>query len=213
MFSPLHILECNLFLPLKLFELGGKYGTSCFINTDTILNKRINNYSLSKSQFRDWLIIYSKSLVCINVSLEHFYGPYDDETKFVTYIVRSIISSIDSIDLTFGRQKRDFIYIDDVVDAFVLIVNQSANLGVGYYNFEIGTSRSTEIRQFVTLVKHIANNSHTKLNFGALPYRQDETMDINIDSTEIMKLGWEPKFTIEEGLKKTICLEKVNLIT
>jgi dTDP-4-dehydrorhamnose reductase len=55
--DPLHVIEANLLLPLKLLELGKKYHVKSFINTDTILDKRINYYSLSKKQFKDWLIV------------------------------------------------------------------------------------------------------------------------------------------------------------
>jgi CDP-paratose synthetase len=40
--DPLHVIEANLLLPLKLLELGKKYHIKSFINTDTILDKRIN---------------------------------------------------------------------------------------------------------------------------------------------------------------------------
>ena len=76
--EPLQIVEANLLLPLRLLELGKNHQTCCFINTDTILNKKINYYSLSKKQFKEWLSAYKKDLICINVALEHFYGPGDD---------------------------------------------------------------------------------------------------------------------------------------
>ena len=206
--SPLALLETNLFLPLKLLQLGSKYATSCFINTDTILDKRVSHYSLSKCQFKDWLKTYARDMICVNVALEHFYGPYDDETKFVTYIIRSLINAVDAIDLTRGEQKRDFIYIDDVVDAFMRIIKHSGSLRNGYFSYEIGSSQTIEIREFVTMVKRLALNTHTHLNFGALPYRENEIMESMVDISNIQKLGWEPLYSIEEGLNKTISLEK-----
>jgi predicted glycosyltransferase involved in capsule biosynthesis len=71
-------------MPLQLLELGKKTRVNCFINTDTILDKRVSYYSLSKNQFREWLELYAKEMICLNVALEHFYGPYDDNTKFVS---------------------------------------------------------------------------------------------------------------------------------
>ena len=206
--DPLHVIEANLLLPLKLLELGKKYHVKSFINTDTILDKRINYYSLSKKQFKDWLIVYKQDYTCVNVLLEHFYGAGDDSTKFVTYIIHNLLKNVDKIDLTRGEQKRDFIYIDDVVDAFVKIINSLDNFNRDFYEFEIGTNHPLSIKQFVELAKQLSGNKHTLLNFGALPYRENEVMNYNVNTSEISKLGWKCNSTVEEGLKKMIELEK-----
>lgn len=200
----LSLLEANLILPLKLLELGRKNGVNCFINTDTLLDKRISEYSLSKNQFKDWLKFYSKQLLCINIALEHFYGPNDDPSKFVSYIVSNMINNIDEIKLTKGEQKRDFIYIEDVVNAFILIIKNMNTLKNGFLNFEIGANDPIKIKDFVLLVKRLTGNSCTKLNFGALPYRENEVVEISADISEIKKLGWSPSVSLEEGLNKTI---------
>ena len=206
--DPISLLEANLILPLNLLQLGRKANVSCFINTDTLLDKRISYYSLSKSQFKEWLKVYSNEITCINIALEHFYGPLDDQSKFVTYIIKNILADVDAIDLTGGDQKRDFIYIDDVVAAFMKIIEHSFGLRCGFINYEIGTSHVISIRDFVSLVKSMARNGRTRLNFGAIPYRDNEVMESRVDITEIRKLNWAPRFTLEEGLKKTIALEK-----
>jgi nucleoside-diphosphate-sugar epimerase len=206
--DPLHVIEANLLLPLKLLELGKKYHIKCFINTDTILDKRINYYSLSKKQFKDWLFVYKQEYTCINVALEHFYGSGDDATKFVTYIVHNLLKNVDKIDLTNGEQKRDFIYIDDVVTAFVKIINSLDNFGQDFYEFEVGTTHTLSIKEFVKLVKQLSGNKHTFLNFGAIPYRENEVMNYYVDTSEISKLGWKCNNTVEEGIKKMIELEQ-----
>jgi len=206
--DPLHVIEANLLLPLKLLELGKKYHVKSFINTDTILDKRINYYSLSKKQFKDWLFVYKQDYTCINVALEHFYGSDDDATKFVTYIVHNLLKNVDKIDLTKGEQKRDFIYIDDVVNAFVKIINSLDNFSQDFYEFEVGTNHPLSIKEFVELAKQLSGNKHTLLNFGALPYRENEVMNYNVNTSEISKLGWKCNSTVEEGLKEMIELEK-----
>lgn len=209
--NPLQIIEANLTLPVKLLELGRKYNAKSFINTDTILDKRINFYSLSKNQFKDWLQNYKNNLVCVNVALEHFYGPGDDKTKFVSYIVDSLINEVEKIDLTKGEQKRDFIYIEDVVSAFLKIINHSINLEKGYYKFELGSEKAITIKEFILAVKKITNNEKTLLNFGGLPYRENEVMDCKADTTEIKKLGWSCAYTVTDGLKKMVTEELINL--
>lgn len=206
--DPLQVIEANLLLPLKLLELGKKYHVKCFVNTDTILDKRINYYSLSKKQFKDWLFVYKQDLTCINVALEHFYGSGDDATKFVTYIVHNLLKNVDKIDLTKGEQKRDFIYVDDVVSAFLKIINSSDNFSQDFYEFEVGTNNPLSIKEFVELAKQLSGNKHTILNFGAIPYRENEVMNYYVNISEISKLGWKCNYTVEEGLKKMIESEK-----
>ena len=203
----LSLLEANLMLPLKLLQLGHAHGVTTFINTDTILDKRVSYYALSKSQFKDWLRTYSSDMVCINIALEHFYGPNDDESKFVTYIINRILSGVERIDLTPGEQQRDFIYIDDVVKAFMKVITSNPS-EAGFYSYEVGTNINTSIRVFVEMVQRLACNTSTQLNFGGIAYRDNEVMNSFVDTSAIRRLGWAPEVTLEDGLKETINFER-----
>ncbi len=205
--SIVDIVESNLMLPLKLLSLSQVYNVKTFINTDTLLDKRISSYALSKKQFRNWLQFYSNNMTCINVSLEHFFGPKDDSTKFVTYIIKSLIEEVEKLDLTAGEQERDFIYIDDVVEAFIVII-QNINNQNGFYEYEIGSGVNIKIKDFILKTADILENTTTKLNFGALPYRENEVMRSHVNLTEIYKLGWSPKNNFVDGLYRTIKLER-----
>lgn len=209
--SSTDILQANLILPLRLLELGEKYGTKCFINTDTVLDMRVSEYSLSKNQFKQWLKTFAKKMVCVNVEIEHFYGPDDDHSKFVSSIIHSLLMKVDKIDLTMGEQKRCFIYIDDVVDAFVKIINRSNYLERGYFNFQVGSEEAIKIREFVEKVKALTGNTVTKLNFGALQYRTNEVMSLALNLSELKRLGWKQNITLDGGLIKTVKIEKSNL--
>ena len=210
--EPKNLIESNLIYPLELLDLGSKEGISCFINTDTILDRRVNHYSLSKKQFREWFEVYSNSMICINVALEHFYGPNDDKSKFISFIINKLLSSQKSIDLTAGEQERDFIYISDVVSAFIFIINEIPKLSSNVINYEIATDNPIKLRDFVELSKKLTK-SEISLDFGALPYRKNEIMKLNVDTSQIRKLGWEPKVPLAEGLQKTIEFERRVLET
>jgi len=206
--EPSSIIEANLILPLKLIELCERNNVKCFINTDTFLDKRINHYSLSKKQFKEWLATYSKNLICINIVLEHFYGAFDDKTKFVSYIIEKFLSNSPEIDLTLGEQKRDFIYIDDIVSAFNCVINNIDIMSNGVFDYEIGTNKQIRIRDFVEMIKGIIGNTTTRVNYGAIPYRENEIMESIVDTRKIIALGWTPRTLLHDGLKKTIELEK-----
>jgi len=203
----LDVVTANLLLPLKLLQLGIKHGVRTFVNTDTVIDKRVNYYSLSKKQFLEWLQGASDKIQCLNISLEHFYGPFDDESKFTTMIIHKLLRNEPSIALTRGEQKRQFIYIDDVVEAFVTVLNHKESLNRSYAAFEVGTSESVSIRDFVLKARDIVGNSETQLDFGAVAYRENELMESRTDISALRNLGWEPRISLDQGIRKTILRE------
>lgn len=211
--NPIELVQANLMLPLRLLHLSLEYNVKVFVNTDTILDKRVSQYSLSKKQFFEWLQLYSNKLVCINVALEHFYGPMDDDSKFLSFVVKQLLEGVPSIALTAGEQKRDFIYIDDVVSAFLTILPQVETKAFGFYEFQIGTGKTTRIKDVIEKAKLICGNEKSVLNFGALPYRYHEVMESSVDLQAISALGWKPTIELKDGLQRMIELEKKRLVS
>jgi len=205
------IIQANIFLPLKILQIAENYPIKTFINTDTMLDKTVSYYSLSKKHFLDWLYLFSQKMVCISAALEHFYGPFDDRSKFVSKIILDLLHEVDFIDLTLGEQKRDFIYIDDVVEAFMTLVNFSFDVPNNLYRYEIGTGKNIEIREFVQTVKTMTGNKVTRLNFGMLPYRENEIMESHVDISMLSRLGWRPQISLVEGLRYTIEQERSSI--
>lgn len=202
-------IEANLILPLRLLKRAIENKLEFFINTDTILDKRINYYSLSKAQFKDWLVFFSGQIKAVNIELEHFYGKGDDTSKFVSKIIRDLAKNeAKDIELTLGEQKRSFIYIDDVVNAFKVILSSVNNTQEGFTSFQVGSKHQIAIRDFVTLVKELCENTQTQLKFGALPYRKNEVMEVNLDIAPLEKLGWTERTSLKDGLTETIRFDR-----
>ena len=201
--SPLEVFKANTQLPLELLEAAALFNTNTFFNTDTILDENLNAYSLSKKQFRQWGKSYADSgkIRFVNIRLEHIFGPDDDPSKFTTWIIRQCLANVPIISLTKGEQKRDFIYINDVVSAYLLllkkVVNEKKWLEIG-----LGSGQPVMIKEFVEAV-HEITHSHSKLNFGALPYRQNEIMESAADVSFMQKAGWKIKWDLLSGLKKS----------
>ncbi len=196
------IYDVNLNFPLKLLEHSLRFNTDTFFNTDTILSKYLNWYALSKKQFSEigQQFAHLGKINFIDAKLEHMYGEDDSNTKFVTFMLEALQSNQAELKLTAGEQRRDFIYVDDVVDAYWKILTAQGN-DKKYRQYELGTGKTISIKELVTLAKAITK-SHTKLVFGAIPYRENEIMESKADISGLQAIGWNPQTLIREGLKK-----------
>ncbi|MBI5150462.1 MAG: NAD-dependent epimerase/dehydratase family protein [Candidatus Omnitrophica bacterium] len=200
------VLETNLLFPLKLLENGMRVHVPLFINTDTVLGKYTTPYSLSKKQFLEWLAYYNQEIKIINVKLEHFYGPMDDEHNFVTRAIRKLLRNED-LDLTPCDQKRDFIYISDVVNAYAAILEHASQIQQPFMEFEVGTGVSLPLKDLLFRMRTLCGST-SRLNFGALPYRKNEMMDSLVNISTLAQYHWSPRVSLEEGLCQTIQYEK-----
>ena len=203
--SPYEIFEANTGFPLKLLDAASMANVSKFINTDTILDKYLNLYSLSKNHLLEWGKFYSmrNKIEFINMRLEHFYGSDDDDSKFTSYVINKCNSNTKTLQLTSGEQKRDFIYIDDVVTAYTTVLKRVNSHNKWFDEYDVGSGNSSSIKDFVEMVRRLTN-SNIELNFGALPYRKNEVMNSKADVKRLIDLGWKCKYNLEEGLKLTI---------
>ena len=97
-----------------------------------------------------------------------------------------------------GKESRDFVYIDDVVDATILgIEKDEAN----YEVFNVGLGLAIDVNKVAsTLVKEYKSNSKISISGN---YRLGDIKDNYADLTKIQtKLGFEPKVSFEEGIKR-----------
>ena len=207
------LLYANTVFPLHLLELGCLFNTETFFNTDTSLNKNFNNYSLSKKQFMEWgkQLAYQKKIRFINIQLERIFGFDDDDSKFIPYLIKSCLKNVPYINLTPGEQQRDFIYIYDVLSAYSLLLNLADHQPKWYQDYDLGSGEVVTLQKFVETVKCLTNSS-TELRFGAIPYRANEIMISQANLSKLQRLGWQPNFTLEDGLRQTIALYTNNQI-
>lgn len=209
------IINSNLILPVSILELCDKYGINAFINTDTFFTvdteypDNLNSYVFSKKHFLDYAknIVNNGDVKLINVKVEHLYGKFDDPLKFIPYTITKFIHNEKYLDLTAGEQKRDFIYIDDAVSAYIKLIENYHKLEDKITFFELGTGNAIPISELVKMINKLCNSS-TKIRFGALPYRKNEIMCSKANIECFKKLGWYPKIDLAEGLKEVIQFEK-----
>lgn len=199
------IVEVNTVYPLKLLETALTVGVPAFLNADTSLNKYLNAYALSKKQFTEWGSYFANAgkIRFLNARLEHFYGPGDDASKFTSHVIQSCLANVPELKLTLGEQKRDFIYIDDAVDALLRVLGKSDSLTGMFIEFDVGSGEAVSIREFVETVHRLAHAT-TQLYFGALPYRKGEVKMAQANISFLNHIGWYPKHTLTKGIELTM---------
>ncbi|WP_018403792.1 NAD-dependent epimerase/dehydratase family protein [Marinobacter gelidimuriae] len=203
--SAYKVAETNIMFALQLLDAATSFNVNTFINSGTLLPKYLNAYSLSKKHFAEWLKQRSDKVQAINLKLEHMYGPKDDQTKFVPWLISQFEQGVERVSLTEGKQQRDFIYIDDVISAYLLTL-QKANQLPEYSDFDVGTGRLTSVFEFVTALyenyKRLNPNTVTQLGFGDIPMREGEIMAVEVDNKALKTLGWNAKILQNEGFER-----------
>ncbi|HEV3028855.1 MAG TPA: NAD-dependent epimerase/dehydratase family protein [Planctomycetota bacterium] len=133
-----------------------------------------------------------------------FYGPRERPDRLIPFAIRSILRS-EEIRMTGGKQERDFIHVDDVVEAYLQAGRTPVAAGE---IFNIGSGRATTVRAAVERIRDLAGSSAV-LKLGAIPYRPNELWHLCADIGEARKrLKWTPKIGLEEGLRRTLEWER-----
>ena len=128
------------------------------------------------------------------------YGPGEHANRLIPH---TILSALDGreIRMTEGRQQRDVIFVDDVIDAFCLAAAKPVAAGSV---FNIGSGVGTPVRALVERLLQLMGNPVKPL-MGALPTRADEIMEMSADITSAKThLGWTPRTSLDDGLRRTI---------
>jgi UDP-glucose 4-epimerase len=101
-----------------------------------------------------------------------------------------------------GHQSRDFIYIDDVVDAWVAALTNPETYG---RVFNLGSGQRLSIRQLADHVLSAFDRSYGNDTAVYAPGRSGEQRHVEADITRARKvLGWEPKVPFDKGLMETV---------
>ena len=201
------MVENNVLFALRVVDAALEHGVSTFINTDTFLPPSVSAYALSKRQSLDWLRQFSDRMKFLNIRIEHMYGPGDDSAKLVPWLLNQFDSNVHRIALTSGAQKRDFIYITDVVAAFLTVLKNNKKLSTNT-TIEVGTGQSLAVKDFIlNLFSHYEQKfglCKTTLGFGEAPYRANEVMDIRVNPSTLNALGWFPQVSLDSGIEQTL---------
>jgi CDP-paratose synthetase len=214
--SFVQLLDANVRFGLLLLQAAGNLPHPvAFFQAGTVLPPEVSPYALGKHQLAQWGQMISSlpdsPVHFLHVRLQHLYGPDRDPSKFPVQVLLACMKNLPELPLTSGEQLRDFIYIEDAVAAFVVLMENWTKLEKTC-EVEMGSGRAVSVRTFVETI-HRLTGSTTALRFGALPYRPNEAMFCESDNTLLENLGWRPRYDLESWLEKTMAFIQSNLLT
>ena len=127
------------------------------------------------------------------------YGPWESASRFVPTVMRALRSGAD-LPLTRPGIRRDFIYVDDVIDACLLAGSSMSGLGE---IINIGSGRQWSNEELADLAQRVAG-VRIRVRSGAFPPRPADAGHwvANIEKARAF-LGWSPKRSLEQGLTET----------
>ena len=125
-------------------------------------------------------------------------GLLDHPGKLIPQVVMALRENRD-IDLSPCDQSRDFLAIDDLVDAYhrlALDMKQSRSVEI----VNVASGHAKPVRQLLCEIADALGADHSRLRFGNLALRHDEPQIISADVTKLSRLGWVPKVSITTSL-------------
>ena len=161
-----------------------------------------SHYAVSKAAAANLIQFFGRkqALPCVNLRLYSVYGPLEDSSRLIPAIVGSGVEGRypEFVD---PRISRDFIYIDDAIDAFL---TTAVNLEAGDFgtSFNVGSGDKTTIGDLAEITREVFSIGQEPV--FTMPNRTWDLVDWYSDSTRFRtRFGWQPKTSMREGLLRT----------
>jgi nucleoside-diphosphate-sugar epimerase len=151
------------------------------------------------------------SLLCTQYGEEHgipwcilrffsLFGPWERPSRFIPTVVRSVLRG-EEIVLCAPGTRHDFVYVEDAVEALILAATMdSARRAV----FNIGTGLAWTHEEVVHRVQALAGREVPVRVSGSGASAAETTLWVADNRSARERLGWAPRFNLDEGLVRTI---------
>ncbi len=203
------LLNANILLGTHLLEYASKHDIKDFINTETYAESITgieynpqNLYSATKKAFKDILKYYvdSNKMRCISLVLSDTYGPNDVRKKFLNLVLEVLKSENNEFKMSPGEQEICYIYIDDVITAYIEAIKLISKLEEkDLKTYSVFGNEILTLNSLVELLEGLYNKK-LKIEKGFYSYRLREIMKFNYSSIERLP-NWSPKVSLKDGVK------------
>ena len=187
-----------------------KHSIQNFINTETYAESITgeeynpqNLYSATKMAFKSILKYYvdTYNMKAISLVLSDTYGPNDTRKKFLNLVLDALKSQDLNFKMSLGEQEICYIYIEDVVNAYLKSRDLISSQGIKELKtYSVFGNEILTLNNLVELLEKIFNKK-LSTEKGYYPYRLREIMKFNYAHIERLP-NWEPKISLKEGVKR-----------
>jgi UDP-glucose 4-epimerase len=177
---------------------GALYGDPDYLPADERHPvKPLCPYGQSKAVGEQYILLYNRlyGLNYLILRYSNVYGPRQDplgEAGVIAIFIKKVLENKRPIIFGDGKQTRDFIYVDDVVNA---------NLFLKRGIFNIATEKETSVNHITEM---ILRGLKSKISPRHDKPREGEVKNIYLDIRKARRQKWKPIIGIDEGIKKTI---------
>lgn len=135
------------------------------------------------------------------------YGRKDNNFFVTEQIITQMLSNTSEVNFGYGEPYRNFIFIDDLINAWITVVKNYDSVNKGYI-FTLGPNNPIKIMDYANIIAKKLN-WNGKINWNTQPKRVGEIYYLNSNHNLLSKLtGWQPKISLDEGLDRTIKIWK-----
>jgi nucleoside-diphosphate-sugar epimerase len=209
--SPAHIdplVASNILFGTQVLEAMNVHSIRRFVNVGSYWQHYQGReydpvclYAATKQAFQALMTYYvcARDLSAITLELFDTYGPNDTRPKLLQAL-QAAAEHGQPIQMSPGAQQLSFVYIDDVLDAFMLAADRLLRGAViGSENFVVNADHPISLRDLVGEFSRALGKS-IDARWAATPYRARQIM---VPYTEGSRMpGWRPKVKLQEGLRR-----------
>lgn len=210
------MIQTNITGTANLVEAGAQVGFSAFVNTGSSSeygakdhapaedeNPEPNSHYACTKVAATLLCRYaaqSRNLNLATLRLYSVYGPYEDPGRIFPALVRRGLQG-ELPPLVSPDTMRDYVYVEDVCEAYLLAATRAGQEPGAVYN--VGSGVQTSLRQLVELARKSLGIA-AEPAWGTMPARIWDTSVWVADNRRIREgLGWVPRTALAEGFDRT----------
>jgi nucleoside-diphosphate-sugar epimerase len=208
------ILETNIVGSYNVLEASVAAGVAVFVNAGSSSEYGLKREPMREAERLEPNSVYAvakaaqthlASLVAsrgptavVTFRLFSVYGPWEEPTRLMPTLIRRARAGL-PLEMAAPDTARDFVYVEDVLDALVDIDRLTAATGE---IFNLGTGVQSRLRDVVAAVQ-AAVGGNSEVRWGGMPPRHWDTDMWQADVSKARAvLGWSPKHTLAEGVAR-----------
>ena len=216
-------INTNYLSTVNLIEACLKTGFEALINTGSSSEYGRKDYAPDENEYLEPNSYYAATkaaatIFCRYIAQRHnsplftlrlysVYGAFEEPQRFIPQV---IVKGLDGgfPPLADPEIARDFIFTDDVVDAYFLVARSATSLLPGEV-YNVGTGKQTTIRDVIKITKELFNIK-TEPVWNSMPNRSWDSTTWVAENHKLCGIGWKPQYEFRAGFLKTVAWFRQN---